>query len=216
MKRRTKPLSSANANKYRAAFIRHVHLLVYWGYERMERRQYRRADEPNISGALCEAIEQVLDDPKSDVWVDDYEIHDDPPVHDAKRKGKHRRRVDLKLASRIVRPRLRFCFEAKVLGPKNGAGKYFGEDGLGRFIDGSYAAETKIGGMLGYVQSDDCGAWAVRLGESLNSSKHNVAKNGEWRDAVIIEELSHNYRTKHRRIGNLPAIEILHTLLAFN
>jgi hypothetical protein len=72
-------------------------LLVYLGYERLDRRQYRQSEEPEISGALCEAIEQVLDDAESDDWVDDYEIHDDRPVHDAKRKGKHRRRVDIKL-----------------------------------------------------------------------------------------------------------------------
>ena len=216
MKRRTSPQFSANSGKYREAFIRHVHSLVYLGFERMDRKQLREAAEPDISGALCEAIEQVLDDPESDDWVDDYEIHDDPPVHDAKRKGKRRRRVDLRLASRIVRPRLRFCFEAKVLGPNNGAGKYFGHDGLGRFIDGSYAAEAETSGMLGYVQSDDCDTWAEKLSAALDSSKHHVSRNGKWTLDVVVEQLTHTFRTKHRRIRKLPIIEIFHTLLGCN
>lgn len=68
-----------------------------------------------ITGLICKQMEAILDDPASPRWVDDCEIHDDPPVHDKVRQGKHRRRVDLKLTSRRFRPRCRFCFEAKCL-----------------------------------------------------------------------------------------------------
>jgi hypothetical protein len=157
----------------------------------------------------------VLDAPKSDDWVDDYEVHDEPPVHDKRRQGKHRRRIDLKLASRVVRPRLRFCFEAKLLGPKNSVGKYLGADGLGRFVDGSYAANQIIGGMLGYVQSDDCDSWAAKLSKSLDRVRHKMTEHGDWTPSILVENLNHTFRTKHRRRRNLPSIEILHSLLSF-
>jgi hypothetical protein len=200
---------------YRAAFIRNVHLLLYMGYLRLIPKTLSNANEPAISGALCEAIEQVLDDPRSDDWVDDFEVHDDPPVHHLNRKGKRRRRVDIKLASRIMRPRLRFCFEAKRLGKRNGAGKYFGTDGLGRFVDGSYAGDQDVGGMLGYVQSDDCNAWSIKVAKAVDVTVHRVTNRGNWTAARICPHLTHTFTTEHDRAQNCGQITIYHTLLEF-
>ena len=207
--------ASANSKKYGAAFVRHVHELVWLGCERLDREKLNVAAEPAISGALCEAIEEVLDDPASEDWVDDYEVHDDPPIHDKERKGKHRRRIDIKLASRRTRPRLRFSFEAKLLGRNNRAGKYFGEDGLGRFLEGSYAANQDIGGMLGYVTSEDCDAWAKKLAKSLDRKKHKVTSDGAWVPMQENKNRSATYRTRHRRLKKLPPIEIHHLLISF-
>ncbi len=185
------------------------------GYARLTPNGFAKSNEPAISGALCEAIENVLDDPQSEDWVDDFEIHDDPPVHDPKRKGKRRRRVDVKLASRLTRPRLRFCFEAKRLGKRNSAGKYFGVDGLGRFIDGSYAADQHIGGMLGYVQSDDCNSWATKVSKFVNAQTHRLTKDGTWTATTICPQLLHTFTTEHIRSRNYGRITVYHTLLAF-
>jgi hypothetical protein len=200
---------------YRAAFIRNVHLLLYMGYARLNRRNFSNSNEPVISGALCEAIEQVLDDPRSDDWVDDFEVHDDPPVHHQSRKGKRRRRVDIKLASRLMRPRLRFCFEAKRLGKRNGASKYFGTDGLGRFVDGSYAGDQDVGGMLGYVQSDDCGVWSAKVGKAVDIKLQRMTKGGSWTATKVCPQLAHTFTTEHDRAQNCGQIMIYHTLLEF-
>jgi len=215
VKRNSIPRRSLNAALYRAAFIRNVHLLLYMGYVRLNPKSLSNANEPTISGALCEAIEQVLDDPLSDDWVDDFEVHDDPPVHHPSRKGKKRRRVDIKLASRRIRPRLRFCFEAKRLGKRNGAGKYFGTDGLGRFLDGSYAGNQDVGGMLGYVQSDDCNSWSTKMRKAVDIKLHRVTCGGNWTATKVCPHLTHMFATAHDRMQNCGRITIYHTLLEF-
>ena len=120
MKSRLKKIASSKAKDYRRAFVTHVHTLLWMGYSRLKRSTLSNLDEPAISGLICENIEAVFDDAESPDWVDYYEIHDDPPVHNTKRQGKHRQRVDIKLQSRRIRPRLRFCFEAKRMNSSSG------------------------------------------------------------------------------------------------
>ena len=103
-----------------------------------------------------------------------------------------------------------------MLGTNNGAGRYFGQDGIGRFPDGSYAADQEVGGMLGYVQSDDCDTWAGRLAAYLEQAKHQITKDGGWTLSHLIGNLTHTFSSKHRRPSRSPPIEILHTLLAFH
>ena len=169
--------------------------------------------EPAISGLICEAIAAVLDDASSPDWVDDYEIHDDPPVHDRSRKGKHRRRVDIKLASRRTRPRSRFCFEAKVLNANAGVAAYLGNDGLGQFSSGSYSADQTEGGMLAYVQSDDCDSWCAKISTKLDATKHKVGRGGGWLQIAIDAALLNTYQTIHKRPKKLKNIRIIHTML---
>jgi len=183
------------------------------GYARLDRSTLPSLDEPTISGLICESIEAVFDDAESPDWVDDYDIHDDPPVHDRRRLGKRRRRVDIKLKSRRIRPRLRFCFEAKILKTSNSVAKYLGKDGLGRFLDGSYSSDQTIGGMIGYVQAGDCDGWCSKIAAKLDTEAHKIGHGGNWLPTTITNDLPHTYRTIHRRVKRLTNIAIIHTLL---
>lgn len=182
------------------------------GFSRLKRDELPKSHEPVISGMICEGIAKVLDDRASPRWVDDYEIHDDPPVHHESRKGKHRRRVDIKLASRRTRPRLRFGFEAKVLNPKAGVADYLGKDGLGLFVAGEYSASEGFAGMLAYVQSDDCDAWCTKLSAKLDKKTHKLGHGGQWKVVQIASELTHTFQTIHKR-PKLKNIRVVHTLL---
>lgn len=213
MKSHAKGISQAKANAYREAFVTRVHILLWMGYSRLERSRLPGLDEPTISGLICESIEAVFDDTRSPDWVDGYDVHDDPPVHDPKRRGKHRRRVDIKLTSRRARPRLRFCFEAKILATGTGVAKYLGPDGLGRFLDGSYSSDQEIGGMLAYVQTDDCDGWCSKIVAKLHTKAHKLGRGGEWTPVTMTDDLAHTYRTVHKRKKHLPNIAIIHTLL---
>jgi len=206
-------IAPSKTNAYRDAFVTHVHILLWMGYSRLKRSTLPNLDEPAISGLICESIEAVFDDAKSPDWVDDYEIHDDPPVHDRERLGKYRRRVDIKLNSRRSRPRLRFCFEAKPLGNGNSVSKYLGKDGLGRFLDGSYSSDQAIGGMIAYVQVEDCDGWCAKIAAKLDTEAHKLGRGGMWTLATITNDLPHTYRTKHNRAKRLTNITIFHTLL---
>lgn len=213
MRSRSKGIAPERSNAYSQVFLKHVHLLIWHGYSQLNRSILATLHEPAISGLICQGIEQHLDNPQAPRWVTDYDVYDDPPVHDKVRKGKNRRRVDIKLASRRTRPRTRFCFEAKCLNKKAGVAAYLGKDGLGQFISGSYAAEASQAGMLVYVQTDDCNVWCGKIEKSLDQRKHKLGRAGQWQLRHVIPSLPFTYQTAHTRPGKLPNIVVLHTLL---
>lgn len=213
MRANRKQIDPAKIDAYRSTFNKHVHLLVWQGYSRLNRQQLQSMHEPAITGSICEQIEHILDDPKSPQWVDDYEIHDDPPVHAPSRQGRNRRRVDLKLASRRYRPRARFCFEAKCLNKTTGVADYLGPDGLGQFISGGYAANDSHAGMLGYVQTDDCDVWRAKIAKQIDVNTHRLANSGGWIHISIANEISHCNRTIHLRTKTDCSLVLFHTLL---
>jgi hypothetical protein len=151
-------VTSDNRSDYEQLFIRRVHDLIRLGYDKLCASTYATQEETVITGDLAEAIEGVLEYPNED-WVRFYRVYDDPPLNESlaglRRRGKRRRRVDIKLDSSEVSPYTRFCFEAKRLGKSTPISRYLGADGLGCFLSGSYAGAERRGGMLGYVQSDD-------------------------------------------------------------
>jgi hypothetical protein len=213
LKSRSKEIAPAKADVYRQTFITHVHYLLWAGFSRLDRSQLSKLHEPAISGLICQAISLVLDDKASPNWVDDYEIHDDPPVHDRKRQGKHRLRVDIKLASRRSRPRTHFCFEAKSLNGNAGTSDYLGKEGLGQFICGAYSANGRIGGMLAYVQTNDCDHWAAKIAPIIDTDTHQLGRGGKWIRVTVVDALRYTYQTIHKRPGKLGNITVIHTLL---
>lgn len=213
MKSHSKGIAPSKADTYRDAFVTHVHILLWMGYSRLKRSTLPNLDEPAISGLICKNIEAVFDDAESPGWVNNYDVHDDPPVHDPKRLGKHRRRVDLKLKSRRIRPRLRFCFEAKPMNSSSGVSDYLGKDGLGRFLDGSYSSDQPIAGMIAYVQVEDCDRWCSQIAAKLDANVHKLGRGGLWTATAIMTDLTHTYRTIHKRPNRLTNIAIIHTLL---
>ena len=213
MKSHSKGIAPSKAIAYRDAFVTHVHILLWMGYSRLDHSTLPGLDEPAISGLICKNIQAVFDDADSPDWVDDYGVHDDPPVHDRNRLGKHRRRVDIKLKSSRTRPRLRFCFEAKLLKSGSGVSAYLGKEGLGRFLDGSYSSDQTIGGMIAYVQDGDCDEWCSKVVAKLDTAAHQLGRGGSWTKVTITSDLRHTYRTIHKRVNRLKNIAILHTLL---
>src|SRR5215813_6356214 len=162
--------ASANRSDYEQLFIRRVHDLIKWGYDRLCASAYATQEETVITGDLAEAIEDILEY-QNERWMQFFSVYDDPPVNEPitapRRRGKRRRRVDIKFDSSEISPRTHFCFEAKRLGKGNPVSRYLGTDGLGCFLSGSYAGAERRGGMLGYVQSDDEQTWAAKIDKEL-------------------------------------------------
>ena len=212
------PSTSINEQTYGPAFVRSVHELVALGYGRLAAADFAEAQEEEITGALVKAMEAVTDDSASPRWVRWYSVHEEPPVHDARRKGRRRLRVDIRIDSLQTRPRSRFPFEAKRLGRGHPASTYFGPDGLGRFLDGSYGREGTMGGMLGYVQTKDCDHWAakLRICMSAGAKELRVVTGQGWVRERIIARLQHTYQSLHNRPSVGTAIRIYHCLLQFN
>jgi hypothetical protein len=216
------PSASANRSDYEPLFIRHVHELVKLGYDRLCSSAYATEEETVITGDLAEAIENILDYP-NEKWMRFYNVYDDPPVNElvtaARRKGKRRRRVDIKFTSSNISPRIRFCFEAKRLGRRNSVSRYLGVAGLGCFLSGSYEATEQRGGMLGYVQSDDEQTWAARIDKTLVSSPTSFGlqtQNSNFRLYQISARLHHTYISEHRRTTDGKRLQIYHSFLIFH
>jgi hypothetical protein len=214
--------ASANRSDYEQLFIRRVYDLIKLGYNKLCSSTYATEEETVITGDLAEAIEGILEDPNED-WMRFYRVYDDPPINESiaapRRRGKGRRRVDIKLDSSEVAPYARFCFEAKRLGKGNPVSRYLGPKGLGCFLNGSYAGAEQRGGMLGYVQSDDEQTWAAKIDKAFTSSPNSFClqtKQSHFRLNQTSAQLRHTYVSEHRRTTDGKQLQIYHSFLIFH
>jgi hypothetical protein len=108
-------------------------------------------------------------------------------------------------------------FEAKRLGPGNSVGKYAGRKGLGCILAGDYARGHDDAGMLGYVQSDTCDAWARKIETKLHGDRiaHELLAGSVWQLKQVTNELTHVYFTEHTRHALGRPVAVYHTLLLF-
>ena len=110
----------------------------------------------------------------------------------------------------------RFRFEAKRLHDTSSRTEYLGSDGLGCYLDGRYANDDEIAGMLGYVQQGTVKTHAMSLATALNDDPgtYSVVERGEWIDFPLVKTLS-TFRSIHMRSRPSRRIVVLHTLLPF-
>jgi hypothetical protein len=186
----------------------------------MKSANYAGEEETTITGDLVNAINDVLDAPAA-TWMRFYSVHDDPPVNESRlgrngrRKGKRRRRVDIRFDSSEQCPRARFRFECKRLGPGHSAKRYLGKDGLGCFLSCAYAFDDARAGMLGYLQSGNYTQWAEKIGALVSSRSYAIRRESPWRNYPILTTLPCTYCSGHGRGKGRPPIEIFHTLFSF-
>jgi len=207
---------SANAAVLRPLFVRHVHELLYRGYERLSASAYCTAQEEQITGDLKSEIDKVLDErPKR--WMIHYFSAEETPVSDGTTKGKRRRKIDIQVTSSRFAPRARFSFEAKRLGRRHPVSIYLGTAGLGRFLCGDYASESDEAGMLGYVQSGSLDDWSTRLAADFGSKATELgADSAGIKAQQVIDQLPNSFWSIHRRSSLNRMIRIYHTLLLFH
>jgi hypothetical protein len=203
---------------YESVFVRRVHRLIAMGYSTLTPCEFAPAQEEEITGELVKAIDGVLNREAAPVWSSWFSVHEEPRVHDPHRRGKRRLRLDIRIDCSQVKPRSRLCFEAKRLGPGHGTADYVGSEGLQCFIEGSYARNETIAGMLGYVQGGTPEEWAVKIEKAVtmaaSSAKNQVPR--LWRQHPLVPELQYTYYSSHERPGIGSMIDVYHTLLVFN
>ncbi len=214
---RFQPGRSSNNSAYlRRVFVRRVHQLVLLGYNRLTPPVYVRAEEPEITGDLVEAIGAVLSE-RREPWMTVFSVHDDAPVNDGRRKGKRRKRVDLRIDSGAFRPRARFQFESKRLGKRHPVRIYLGVEGLGRFLRGEYAKEEYQAGMIGYVQSGNLDDWGNRIAREFATTPalYGVDPATPFSLRAKPSAGSRAYHSRHHRTTVGRPILIDHILLTF-
>ena len=204
------------SDDYHAVFLVHVHQLIHLGYGKLKSCNYSTEEEPAITGDLVEQIDKVLDCQKYG-WMKYYSVHDDPGVNDGTRKGKNRRRIDIRFDSSLQTPRARFSLEAKRLSKTHRTSTYLGDDGLGCFLSGHYAANEDTAGMLGYIQSGSASSWSKKIEKLLaeKATEYSVCKGTSWQRYSLQNGPRHTYGSSHTRRNGHGNIHIYHTLLIF-
>jgi hypothetical protein len=216
-KSRTTPGTSAYGSDYRASFLRDAHRLIARGYGRLIPSSFSRTEEEVVTEELVVAIKEAREAPGAASWMQRYEVLDDIRVRHPNRRGKKRPRVDIEITNIGPGRRPRFHYEAKRLGKGHAVGEYVGETGLGCIIGGDYAREHDEAGMLGYVQSGTCDAWAPKIERKLleNRKGHHLVDGSVWEKSSLTGELTHVFRTQHNRPSIARPVDVYHTLLLF-
>lgn len=208
---------SANASDFRQVFLARVHAVLEGGYRRLKPDEYVDQEEPAITGELRKAMNGFLREMAAPDWADYFSVHDDPPVDDGARKGKHRNRIDIRVDSSMPRPGASFSFEAKRLARRFTVAKYLGDEGLGSFLSGEYAREDDDAGMIGYVQDGDVTYWSAEVVAAIQKApeKHEVKGTESWKRRTFSDGPEHLFISAHLRTAVGRPITIYHTFLVF-
>lgn len=212
------PHQSDNTTEFRERLLLHAHIILSMGYTRLDSASLNAAEEEDITGALAEAMVEFLASSDGPGWRNYYAVHEEPRVRSNKRRGKRRLRLDIQVEF-TGGSRPRFSFEAKRLRAHDAKSlsNYFGKEGLGCFVSGSYASDTDEAGMLGYIQSHSATHWASELRAGLKKRKKKCewVESSGWLHIVAAEDLSHTYKTSHLRASLNKPLVVYHTLLEF-
>ena len=209
---------SNDSSEYKAGFHRGALYLIVAGHERLIAGDEDFSDtaEEEISGELAMHMQDYIDSLSSPDWTRYFCVQEELRENTNARKGKYRKRVDIAFVLAGTKPQKFMRFEAKRLRkPGFTVGGYIGEDGLGEFIVGNYAADDDTAGMLGYIQSDDCDYWAMGISEALEKKKRDVGQieGGQWQKAHF-DDVDHCYKTQHNRPRIKRKLLVYHLLLA--
>jgi hypothetical protein len=141
------------------------------------------------------------------------------PIHQKQDTGKAR--------PRGRPPTIDFCFrdtffpesylgaECKLLDEKSGRHltAYLDDsEGIGRFINGKYAAHTSVGAMVGYVRRGDCCVVADDVGLAMRRLDGSPVLN----KSRPLPQFDHLYESEHVRCAGISPFLCYHLLFAFN
>jgi len=166
-------------DEYLPSFVSHAHQLLKLGYDGLNPAEFATEREETITGSLTAAMKSVLRSRTAPEWTADLTVQDEVHVEDGIRRGKRRLRIDIEFEQVRRGPRPIFQFEAKRLRSAASLSAYLGSGGLGCFVDGRYAKDQDMAGMLGYIHAGTVEQRAVQLASKLD--KHpSTLTTGRW------------------------------------
>ena len=160
---------SGNRNDYNAAFIRNVHCLLESAYQRLTPGQFKKSEEDDITGALCDGMRWLTEAAPTHGWMRHFCVEDQHPVSGNRkadgqeRMGKRRPKIDIRLVCKSTLPNPAYCIEAKRFYRSDSIGEYISSEGVGAFVCGEYAKNDATAGMLAYMQNRDEKYWLSKL-----------------------------------------------------
>lgn len=185
-------------------------------YDRLQAGNFAGAEEEEITGELQRSMQSALEAPGAPPWAKNFSAHEEVRVHDPAKKGKRRRRIDIEIMHHRLGPRPRFRFEAKRLRDSASHRDYIGEEGLGCFLNGSYAGSDGAIGMIGYVQTESVAHHAEKLLNIFVSEAVRlcVTVDGAW-SSVQLGTAMPTFRSQHARRTDQSVFDLFHALLPF-
>lgn len=199
---------------YRLSFVRAAHRLLAAGYARLKTSTLASKEETAITGLLVDKMREAIEGPNRLSWAPRYAVHDDRPITRNRTEGRGRPRIDIEVERTMPGPHPRLQFEAKRMHRGDSVAEYVGPEGLGAFLDATYAASCAAAGMLAYVQKGGSATWAKKIETKLDKDRatHLISTGAKaWVpvDFYRVKNLS-AYQSSHART---PALDVFHTFM---
>jgi hypothetical protein len=203
--------------EHRRALRGHAIHLLKLGHATLDPTSFIKSQEEDITGKLKEAIEYIIEQaPNAPAWVARYTVYDEEKPTGTRKRGKDRPRIDITIKRRwkLREPHPRFRFEAKRLKADKRISPYFGKEGIGCFLRGTYPLTHAEAAMIGYVQAGSLEEWEARLGNYVRRKgrRLRIIPGGTWQNYECA--LPHSSLTRHHH-SKFPAVDIIHVLLGF-
>jgi hypothetical protein len=202
--------------RHRAELRLHAIELLRQGHSKLDPAALANAEEEHITGWLKERIEAFIEtDADAPNWVEHYTVYDEEKPSGTTKSGKDRPRIDITIKRSWKRreEHPRFRFEAKRLKADGRIGAYFGKEGIGCFLRGTYPLTHPEAAMIGYVQSGAVQAWHDKLGayakKNARRLRTNKAKAWSSYETTLPESAISEHRT-----ANWNQLQIVHLLLS--
>jgi hypothetical protein len=195
----------------------HSFQLLAWGYADVRSQIHSESEEPDITGLLCEAMQQRLYSPGIPEKYLNYAIGDQTPISPGGELGNDRLRLDICVRRTGIRLEIVYVFEAKRLRTGSFAiGKYLGNGGMGDFIQCRYAVGCPEGTMIGLWQDKDQSYWQGQLQNAfdrdLKAAAPTLAVESGLAPAQVTTCIAEVWRSAHRRSDG-SVIDLNHNFL---
>ncbi len=207
---------TAEWDDYLVVLREDAHQLLAWGYADARTKLPTARDEYDLTGLISEAMDRRTNDPRTPERFSLYSVRPEHPFSPGSERGKDRPKLDIQI-ERSGRPKRYFTFEAKRLRDDSRASvsdsldHYLGKEGVGRFLQGYYAAESREAAMVGCVQAHDPVFWLDRIGKAFTgdrtSGKNSFHLLEDFRCAQVIPDITYEAVTVHER-STLPPLRL--------
>ena len=122
-------------------------------------------------------------------------------------------RIDIELVTplNLSDKNLGLKIECKIVGEE----KYINSNGISSFVEGKYASDMPLAGMIGFVKEGD-------IVNKINNvkSKINAHKTIKTIQNLVFYQVNkkfkYSYLSKHKRVSKIPKIDLYHLFLDFN
>ena len=180
---------------------------------------------------LSDSYKRVCDETKYDDSYNENKLRDDlvrlrPPKRpgiqmtfgtESRNLDKDNVRIDITIITLEVLSRpeddfeKRLTIECKIVG----VDQYINRNGIISYVEGKYASQLPVAGMIGFVFDGTPESAKDKINEKLNV--HATIKTIAYLDYYALNNnFSNSYKSTHERNNKLPPIDILHLLLGYS